>query len=411
MKVTRFRAGGGRHLLRGGLAFLFAWPLCAAPSPDQVKLVAADTGFAFGLLTELAREQPAKNLFISPYSISTVLQMVANGAGGSTREEMARVLETTGLEPRALNQAHRDLDKAIRGAQGDVLLTIANALWYSVAVELKPGFASLNRDCYGATLDALDFTDPRTGGIVNAWAEKNTQGRIKHIVAGRLPGDTSMVLANAIYFKGLWHRPFDPKATKDRPFHLAGGGQKQVPMMQQRSEFQYQEANGCQTVRLPYKGRRLAMYVLLPEAGSSVSKLLATLNGEARPGKLLRQLRTREGDLVLPRFKLEYGTELKPPLQAMGMKLAFISGGADFSAMSPTPQYLSAVRHKSFVEVNEEGTEAAAATVAIMRPTSVEPATPPFEMVVDRPFLFVIADNLTKAILFLGVVFEPASTS
>ena len=408
MNVTRFRAGAGRNLLRGGLVFLFAWPLCAAPSPDQAKLVAAHTGFAFELLKELAREQPPKNVFISPYSISTVLQMVGNGAGGSTREEMVRVLGTTGLEARALNQAYQDLDTSVRSAQSDVVLTIANALWYSVGIELRPGFASINRDFYHATMDALDFTDPRTGGIVNAWVEKNTQGRIKNIIAGRLPGDTSLLLANAIYFKGTWARKFDPQATKDRPFHLADGGHKQVPMMQQSGEFQYQQGNGCQTVRLPYKGRRLGMYVLLPETGSSASKLLGTLDGKAWQDRFLRQMQSRRGNLVLPRFKLEYGAELKPPLQAMGMKLPF-SPAADFSGMSATPQYLSAVKHKSFVEVNEEGTEAAAATVAVMRPTSVQPATPPFEMVADRPFLFVIADNLTKAILFTGVVFEPAS--
>ncbi len=170
----------------------------------------------------------------------------------------------------------------------------------------------------------------------------------------------------------------------------------------------YQEGNGCQAVRLPYKGRRLGMYALLPEPGSSVQKLLGTLDGKAWQDKFVRQMRPREGNIVLPRFKLEYGTELKSPLQAMGMKLPF-TRAADFSAMSATPQYLSAVKHKSFVEVNEEGTEAAAATVAVMLPTSVQPVTPPFEMVVDRPFLFAIADNQTQAILFLGVVFEPAS--
>jgi serine protease inhibitor len=408
MILTRVRAVAGRKLLPGGLAFLVAWPLAAAPSPDQAKLVAADSGFAFGLLKELARAQPAQNLFLSPYSISTVLQMVGNGAGGSTGEEMARVLGTTGLEARALNRTHKNLDEAIRSAQGDVELRIANALWHSVAVQIRPAFASLNKDFYRATVEGLDFTDPRTGGVVNSWVDKNTSGRIKNIVVGRLPGDTSLLLANAIYFKGNWDRKFDAKATKDRPFHLADGAQKQVPMMQQSGQFEYREGKGCQAVRLPYRGRRLGAYVFLPEAGSSVSQLLATLDLKAWQNEFLRQMPSREGRLILPRFKLEYGAELKPPLQAMGMKLPF-TRVADFSGMSATPQYLSAVKHKSFVEVNEEGTEAAAATVAVMKVTSAQPATPPFEMVVDRPFLFVIADNQTQAILFLGIVFEPGS--
>jgi serpin B len=336
--------------------------------------------------------------------------MVANGAAGNTREEMARVLGTSGMEAGALNKAYKDLDASVRSAQADVVLTMANAIWYSIGIDVKPAFAALNKDFYGATMDALDFTDPRTGGIVNAWAEKNTGGRIKNIVAGRFPEDTKMVLANAIYFKGNWERKFDAKVTKPRDFHFSEIHHSQVPMMEQGGEFAYQEGNGCQAVRLPYKGRRLGMYVLLPEAGSSVNKLLAALDDQVWQERLLRQMMSRKGSIVLPRFKLEYGAELKQPLQAMGMKLPF-GRTADFSGMSFTPLYLSAVKHKSFVEVNEEGTEAAAATVAVMRALSVRTETKPFQMVVDRPFLFVIADQVTKAILFLGVVFEPASAT
>jgi serpin B len=396
--------------LTGGLLTVFGWPIFAASPTDRSSLVSADTGFAFGLLKELVKEQPANNVFISPYSISTVLQMVCNGAAGTTRDQMAQVLGTSGLEPAALNQAFKDLDASVRSAQTNVALNIANAIWYSAGIVVKPVFASLNKEFYGATMDTLDFGGAEAGGIVNAWAEKNTAGRIKNIIAGRLPGDTRMLLANAIYFKGSWDRKFDPKTTKERPFHLLAGGQQQVPMMQQSGEFEYQEGNGCQAVRLPYAVRRLGMYVLLPEPGSDVNKLLATLTDQVWQDQLLRQLLRRKGTIVFPRFKLEYGAELKPPLQAMGMTLPF-SRSADFSGMSANPLYLSAVKHKSFVEVNEEGTEAAAATVGIVSLAVVRPVTPPFEMVVDRPFLFAIADNLTRAILFIGVVFEPTSVA
>jgi serpin B len=219
-----------------------------------------------------------------------------------------------------------------------------------------------------------------------------------------------MVLANAIYFKGKWQRAFDSKVTKPRAFHSSENQESQVPMMGQDGEFEYQEGNGCQAVRLPYKGRRLGLYVLLPEASSSVAKLLGALNIQVWQEQLLRQMASRKGSIVLPRFKLEYGAELKQPLQTMGMRLPF-SDNADFSGMSPSPLFLSAVKHKSFVEVNEEGTEAAAATIAVMRAQSVRPETKPFEMVVDRPFLFVIADQVTKAILFLGIVIDPASAN
>jgi serine protease inhibitor len=394
----------------GVLMALLGLPVAAAPSPEQARLITADTGFAFHLVQELANERPAKNVFVSPYSISAVLQMVGNGAAGATREEMAQALGTAGMEAAALNQAYKDLDASIRGAQADVTLTSANAIWYSVGIDVKPAFASLNRDFYGATMDALDFTDPRTGGIVNSWAEKNTGGRIKNIVAGRFPGDTKMVLANAIYFKGKWERKFDAKGTRPRTFHVSETQLGSVPMMEQAGEFDYQEGNGCQAVRLPYNGRRLGMYILLPEPGSSVSKLLAALSPQMWQERLLRQMRSLNGNVVLPRFKLEYGADLKPPLQALGMKLPF-SLSADFSAMSTTSLYVSAVRHKAFVEVNEEGTEAAAATIARMAPTMARQPAPPFQMVVDRPFLVVIADRMTQAILFLGVVSDPASVN
>jgi serpin B len=392
------------------LMCVVGWPALAASSPNEAKLAAADTGFAFGLVKELAREQPARNVFISPYSISTALQMVCNGAAGSTKQEMASVLGTSGLETQALNQACKELDQSIRSAQSNVVLSIANAIWYRTGVELRPAFVSVNQDYFGAKMGALDFADPRSSGIINAWADENTHGRIKQIISGQIPRDAQVILANAIYFKGSWERKFDPKATKERAFHLPDGRQPQVAMMQQSGEFQYQEGKGCQAVRLPYAGWRLGMYVLLPEAGSSVEKLLASLNAQSWENQLRRQFRTRKGSLVLPRFKLEYGAELKRPLAALGMTLP-LSRGADFSGMSASPLYLSEVRHKSFVEVNEEGTEAAAVTVAAMAPSSMQRPTPPFEMVVDRPFLFVIEDNLTNAILFVGVVFDPASPS
>jgi serine protease inhibitor len=398
------------EVLAGMLMCVVGWPALAASPNDQARLAAADMGFAFGLVKELAREQPAKNVFISPYSISTVLQMVCNGAAGGTKQGMASVLGTSGLEPQALNQACKELDQSIRSAQSNVVLSIANAIWYRVGVELRPTFVSVNQDYFGAKMGALDFTDPRSSGIINAWADENTRGRIKQIISGQIPGDAQVILANAIYFKGSWERKFDPKATKERAFHLPDGRQPQVAMMQQSGEFQYQEGKGCQAVRLPYAGWRLGMYVLLPTAGSSVEKLLASLDAQSWQNQLRRQFVGRKGSLVLPRFKLEYGAELKRPLKALGMTIP-LSRGADFSGMSASPLYLSEVRHKSFVEVNEEGTEAAAVTMAAMAPSSMQRPMPPFEMVVDRPFLFVIQDNLTNAILFVGVVFDPTSPS
>ncbi len=379
----------------------------AALPPEEEKLASANSGFAFALLKQIVKEQPGTNIFISPYSAGTVLKMIGNGAAGKTKEEMEHVLGTSGMTAQSLNRACKEMDESVRSAQSNVVLTLANSIWYRPGVELRPEFASVNQDFYGATLSALDFTDPRSAGAMNRWAEEATQGRIKTIIEPPIPGSFQVFLANAIYFKGTWLLQFDQKQTSERPFYLSGGGQKPAPMMRQKARFSYQGASGFQAVRLPYAGDRLGMYVLLPATNSSIEKLLLGLDGRAWQANVLPKFEQREGTLVLPRFKLEYGVQLKKPLQALGLRLAF-ERDADFSAMSATPLFLDEVKQKAFVEVSEEGTEAAAVTLGGIRNTAVRETQKPFEMVADRPFLFVIEDSQAKAILFVGAMFEPA---
>jgi serpin B len=240
---------------------------------------------------------------------------------------------------------------------------------------------------------------------MNAWANEKTHGKINGIADGLIDPLTDLFLANAVYFKGKWEEPFEVKSTKDRVFHLRGGRQKKLPMMEQSRRFTYRRGTGYQAVRLPYQGWNLAMYVFLPDAGSNPEKLLGIMNGDTWQRVTEPGFSEREGTVVLPRFKLEYGVELKQPLRAMGMKAAF--GKADFSGISDRPLFISAVRQRTFVEVNEEGTEAAAVTGAPM-PSGIEMNPPkPFEMIVDSPFLFLIEDKQTRTILFMGVVFDP----
>jgi serine protease inhibitor len=243
---------------------------------------------------------------------------------------------------------------------------------------------------------------------VNDWADQHTHGRIKNIVEGPIPATTEVFLANAVYFKGNWLEKFDAKRTKERPFHLPTEQQKPLPMMERSDDFAYQEGNGFQAVGLPYVGRRLEMYVLLPDTNSNVATLVQGLDAEVWQKTILPRFRDTHGMVVLRRFRLDYDVELKQSLTALGMRLAF--GDADFSAMSFTPLFLSAAKHKSFVEVNEEGTEAAAATMASMVLGNVRERTQPFRMIVDRPFLFLIQDNLTRSILFMGIVVEPVAS-
>src|SRR5438445_7762257 len=190
----------------------------AALPPEQEKLAAANNGFGFALLKEIVQEQPATNIFISPYSVSTVLEMVGNGAAGKTKQEMERVLGTGGFKGRSLNRACKQMDELVRSAESNVVLTLANAIWYRPGIELKPEFATANTEFYGATLGPLDFTDPRSAGVMNQWADEHTHGKIQRIVEPPIPGSFQVFLANAIYFKGVWLSRFDRKETRERPF-------------------------------------------------------------------------------------------------------------------------------------------------------------------------------------------------
>ena len=382
----------------------------AAPHDDEHKLASANTGFAFKLLKQLTKDQPAKNIFISPFGVSTVLQMAGNGAGGQTKTEMQQVLGTTSLSQTIVNTASRDINQSLNSSDTNNILTIANAIWYQQGIPAKPDFIACNQQFFGATVDPLDFTNAHSADVINAWASDKTRGKITHIADGMMSPPPDLYLANAVYFKAKWQDPFDHSSTKDRAFQLRNGSQKQVPMMEKSRKFNYRRGSGYQAVRLPYEGWNLAMYVFLPDPSSSPEKLVGIMTGEkwervTRPG-----FEDRDGTVVLPKFKLEYGVELEKPLKAMGMTVAFNPfGAADFSGISSRPLYISAVRQRTFVEVGEEGTEAVAVTgMTVPMSSGPEPIPPPpFKMIVDRPFLFLIADEQTGTVMFMGVIFEP----
>ncbi len=388
----------------GALLCCLAWTALAQAPADPTKLAAANTGFAFDLLKQIAGPQPDANVLISPFSVSTVLQMVANGAAGDTRSEMQRVLKTAGLPPEALSAACQDLNGSLL-AQTNVILNLANAIWYQEGIRLKPGFVATNSRFFRAELAPVDFKKPESAKTINDWADESTHGKIKEIVRWPFDPLTRLILANAIYFKGKWDRPFEKKETKPHFFHPAQGATKPVPTMWQRGHFSYQEGDGFQAVRLPYAGRRLQMYLFLPDTNSSPAKLLAGLDSDTWQDKILPAFRDREGTLALPRFRLEYDVSLNDPLKALGMRHAFED--ADFSAMTGERLFVSQVKQKSFVEVNEEGTEAAAVTTVTMHASVIMKPISPFEMIVDRPFFFVIGDSQTQSILFMGLVYDP----
>ncbi|HSY10143.1 MAG TPA: serpin family protein [Candidatus Dormibacteraeota bacterium] len=399
-----------RIISTGALAGLMGISAPAVSAQDTEKLAAADNGFAFDLLQQIAKEQPDKNIFISPFSVSTALQMVGNGAAGETKMEMQRVLKTSGLQPDELNAAFKHLDQSL-DSQTNVILDLADGIWYQKQFHLKHGFISDNKRYFQTELTGVDFENPKSADIINDWADKKTRGKIKGIVQFPFPPLTRVILANAIYFKGKWADPFDKSETKPRDFHLSGGDVRQVPMMWQSKTFSYQEGDGFQAVRLPYAGYRLQMYLFLPATNSGPQKLLADFNGENWRDNILTQFADREGTLALPKFKINYDVELNGPLESLGMKCAFDFHNADFSAMADDPLFVSEVKQKSFVAVDEEGTEAAAAVTTELMAGGIAPINPPkpFEMIVDRPFLFVIADEQTQSILFTGIIFDPSN--
>jgi serine protease inhibitor len=381
--------------------------LHAAAEADVAKLAVANNTFAFKLLKQLSGQQPKDSVFVSPYSAATALQMALNGAAGQTKIEMQRVLETSGLSLTALNEANKAATALLNLKDTNVILTTANALWYRQSAQIKASFLEVNQKTFSATVKALDFSKPQAAeAAINQWASDQTHGRITGIANGMVdPIYTDLVLANAIYFKGRWLDPFDAKLTKERPFHPAAGAVKNLPMMEMSKKFTYRKGSGYQAVRLPYIGYDLAMYVFLPDKGSSPAKLLQIMNGDNWRRVTIPGFSEHQGLVVLPKFKFENALELNAALKALGMKSGFDQKKADFSGMFNDRHFISGVRQKAFVEVSEEGTEAAAVTGIMVLSGGIELNPPkPFEMVVDRPFLFAIVDARSEMILFMGVV-------
>ena len=392
-------------VLTAGLQHIFA------ADTDLSKLAAANNNFAFKLLKQIATEQPDKNIFISPYSAATALQMAANGAGGQTKMEMQKVLETSGISADALNAASKAAADLLNSKDTNVVLNTANALWYRQGAAIKSSFIEANQKFFSSTVKALDFGNARAAEAeINQWASDQTHGRITGIADGMIdPIYTDLILANAIYFKGKWLDPFDKNLTKERPFHPAIGAAKNLPMMEMSKKFSYRKGSGYQAVRLPYMGWNLAMYVFLPDPGSSPAKLLQIMDGDKWRRVTMPGFSEHDGLVVLPKFKLENSFELNQPLKGLGMKTAFNNlksePNADFSGMFSDPHHISEVRQKTFVEVNEEGTEAAAVTgIMTFAEGIAEEPLKPFEMIVNRPFLFAIVDARSEMILFTGVV-------
>jgi len=393
-------------------------PRDASPDVSQADLALLTEGnsaFAFELYQALREQEDNKdnNFFYSPYSISVALAMTYAGARGNTAEEMAAILhfmlEQDRLHP-AFNWLDAELASRGEGAQGNdgegFRLNIVNAIWGQKDYSFLSTFLDVLAGNYGAGLRILDFiTETEASRLaINQWVSDQTEGRIKDLIPqGAIDALTRLVLTNAIYFNAAWEYPFSENVTANGSFYLLDGEQVTVPMMKQTESFGYAHANGYQAVELLYDGDELSMVILLPASGN----FEAFEEGLQAQGvsDIISDLQLTEVVLTMPKFKFDSEFSLKDTLERMGMPVAF-SGAADFSGMTGAPDLcISEVLHKAFVSVDEKGTEAAAATAVIMRETAMPDQ--PVEVTIDRPFIFLIRDIETGAILFVGRVLNP----
>lgn len=370
-------------------------------------LVTGNNAFALDIYKELSEEEG--NIFISPYSISSALAMTYAGARGDTAKEMADTLHFN-LPQEELHSGFYNLSRLLDATGKSYQLSVANALWGQRDYKFNKEFLDITNRYYEAGFKEVDYIDEenreRTRETINKWVEDKTNNKIRELIQPRdLTSLTRLVLTNAIYFKGKWEVQFDPEETRDMPFYISEREKKETPMMHQTSKFNYMENDSVQVLELPYTGGDLSMVVILPRPDISLYKVEKGLSSD-KLQSWLDGLSKEDVDVYLPRFKMEKRFMLNDTLQKLGMKLAFDEFLADFSGMTPKPDlHISKVIHQSFVEVNEEGTEAAAATAVIMGGKAVGIGPALFKA--DRPFIFLIRDIPSGSILFIGRLVEP----
>ena len=366
----------------------------------EKQVVQADNQFGLKLFRQINAAENDKNSFISPLSISMALGMTWNGAGGATRDSMQAVLELAGLTPAQVNESYQSLIALLLNLDPNVQMEIANSIWYRNSLNFEPNFIQLNQTYFNAQVTGLDFTANNAASIINQWVSEHTHARIQQIVEAPINPLTIMFLINAIYFKGTWTYQFDPNLTQPAEFSNADGSKSSVQMMNQSTDFHYFSTSQFQAIDLPYGRKKFRMAVVLPNSDVDINQLISQLTAE-KWLEWVGSFAKQPGSLALPKFTFEYEIELKKALSALGMGIAF-SDVADFTNMyAGGGIYINKVKHKSFVEVNEEGTKAAAVTSVEMRFTSVGGN---FQMLVDRPFMFIIYENHSQTILFIGKI-------
>jgi serine protease inhibitor len=395
---------------------LAKWARAEVPAPNPAvtsRVSSATADFGFRLLKLLARDQK-QNTIISPLGIAMAFAMAYNGAAGGTKTEMAKTLGLGSLSDHDINRANHYLMQTLAKADPAAQPEIANALWVQKDFPINPDFRTVCESFYDASAANLDFIgDPKGAAAeINSCVDKHTPHRIPVLVK-EVNSNTRLILTDAVHFKGDWLSRFEARDTRPRPFHLLSGESRDTAMMEQTSDFLYLENKDFQAIRLPYGNGRYTMYVFLPRKTAGLPDFLRSLD-QKHWKQWTRQFASRTTGIILPKFETAYSEQLNDALNEMGMKLAFDSSRADFSRIPlnpPTPGnelYISSVKHKTWIKVDEEGTEAAAAT-SLELELAAKIGTSNV-MLVDHPFFFAITEQESSALLFAGVVMDPTST-
>jgi len=371
---------------------------------DSKQIIDPQNELGFKLLSKVEADED-DNIFISPTSLFMALSMVLNGADGMTKDEMTKTLQSKGIEVDELNKANAALLAKLHETSSSEL-NIANSFWLNDMYSLEDDFQKNTTDHFNAKVEEIDIDDSTSADVINDWVEQATNEKITDMVDYPFNQDLIAFIINAIYFKGDWQYEFDSNLTKKHDFKTGDDGSVQVPLMTLDETLNYLETDKFQAVELPYTDQEMSMHVFLPKEDFSLDELTQSLTLD-QWNQWQDEFSETEGTLLLPKFELEYEVILNDPLRKLGMKTAFDLGKAEFPNMTQGNDEIaiSEVKQKSYVMVNEEGTEAAAATSSEMETTSFNPDS--FEMSVNRPFFFTITDNKTGAILFMGSISEP----
>lgn len=366
------------------------------------KRVVQDNDFAFELLRKTIENNDDENVFLSPMSVSIALGMALNGAENETETQIASVLQLRDMTYAEINEYYKIMQSNLPNVDPKVKLSIANAVWYDMQFDVKQSFLDVNAENFDAYIKMLNFKSPASLDTINSWCSRKTNKLIPTIL-DEIPAEAVMYLTNAIYFKGLWSKKFDKKNTREAEFRNQSNQNVRVNMMSLKDTFMYYEDETAQYLTMPYGGKAFSMTVMLPVEGKSTDSLLVGFDA-TKWQNIQTGMTGREVQVFMPRLKVENKFKLKETLEDMGMPVAF-TPMANFSGISDTPVMISDVIHKTYVTVDEEGTEAAAVTAVQFEYTSI----PEYKLFnVNRPFVFIISEKSTGVILFAGKIGNPA---